>query len=102
MAENKTKRPEYTADFIKTDADKAVMTGNPHIDNLMTTVVALGAELWASRRREAILEKMLEEKGVINRAKMEAYVPSKADAEAEDKERDAFIKRIYKDFARNI
>jgi hypothetical protein len=101
MADTKD-RPLYTTDAIKSGVEKEVITGNPHIDNLMTVVVALGTELWASRRREAVLEKMLEEKGIIDRAKLEAYRPSKADEALEDEARDAFINRVYSTFTRNI
>ncbi len=96
------KRPDYTVDPIRSGVEKEVITGNPHIDNLMTVVVALGAELWASKRREAVLEKMLEEKGVINRAKLEAHRPTKAEEAAEDEMRDAYIKRVFSTFTRNI
>jgi hypothetical protein len=96
------KRQDYAVEAIKSGVEKEIITGNPHIDNLMTVVVALGAELWASKRREAVLEKMLEEKGIINRAKLEAHRPTKAEEVAEDESRDAFIKRVYSTFTRNI
>ena len=101
MAETK-KREDYAVDPIRSGVEKEIITGNPHIDNLMTVVVALGAELWASKRREAVLEKMLEEKGVINRAKLEAYSPTKDEEAKEDESRDAYIKRVYSTFTRNI
>ena len=44
MAETKTDRPTYTADYIKGDFEKAVYLDNVHTDNLMTAFLGLGAE----------------------------------------------------------
>lgn len=93
MAETK-KHETYAADFIKGDWDKAVYLDNPHTDNLMTVVLALGAEYWTMRRRLMVVEKILEEKGVAA-ATVESYVPSPELGLAWDKQRDQFIERVY-------
>ena len=92
MAE--TKHEPHAVPFIKGDWDKAVYTDNPHTDNLMTVVLALGAEVWTVRRRMMVLEKVLEEKGVSPEV-VESYVPSKELGLAWDQQRDEFISRTY-------
>ena len=47
------------------DIDSAVFTGNAHIDNLMSVVIALGAEIWAGQQRTHIIESLLETKGKV-------------------------------------
>jgi len=92
MAE--TKHEAHAVPFIKGDWDKAVYLDNPHTDNLMSTVLALGAEVWTMRRRMMVLEKLLEEKGVSPEA-VESYVPSKELGLAWDEKRDEFITRSF-------
>ena len=49
MADTKSKRQNYTADFFKGDFEKAVYLDSVHSDNLMTAFLGLGAEHWALR-----------------------------------------------------
>lgn len=99
-ATSKSGRKTYTHDFFKSDTDQAVFLGNPLMDDMMTTLVALGAEVWASRRRVRIIELLMEKKGAVTKDMVEAYVPT-AEEEAELKaERDAFIKIAYGHMAR--
>ena len=86
----KTDRPTYTSDFIKSDIDQVVFLGNPILDNLTTTIVALCSEMWADRRRIRVLERLLADQG-ISAEMVEGYMPT-AEDEAEWKaERDRFI-----------
>ena len=48
MAEIKKEHQTYATDYVKGDWDKAVYLDNPHTDNLMSAVLNLGAEFWAS------------------------------------------------------
>ena len=97
-----TGRKTYTHDFFKSDTDQAVFLGNPLMDDMMTTLVALGAEVWASRRRVRIIEFLMEKKGAVTKDMVEAYVPT-AEEEAElQAERDAFIKIAYGHMAREM
>jgi hypothetical protein len=83
-------RPTYASDYLKSDSEEVVFLGNPTLDNMMTTLVALCSEIWADRRRGRVVEKLLAEKG-ISQEMIEGYFPS-ADDEAEWKEeRDRFI-----------
>jgi hypothetical protein len=99
MADASKERPTYTTDFFTNDTDRAVFLGNPVIDNLMTAVIALGAEVWSNRRRQAVLEALLEEKGVTEEM-IEAYMPSEDRAKKWGEERDAFVKRTFSVLAR--
>lgn len=94
MAKLKTDRKTYASDFIPSDVERAVFLGNPVLDNMMTSLIALGAETWSNRRRMKVLEALLAEKGVTSEM-VETYMPS-ADEEAEwQKDRDRFIDLTY-------
>ena len=101
MAKSDSSRPSYTADFIKADTQKAVFLGNPLMDDMMTSIIAMGAEVWANRRRTRIIELLFEKEGAITREMVEAYMPT-AEEEADlKKERDAFIRITYGHIARD-
>jgi hypothetical protein len=51
MAKLNTTRPTYTADAIPSDITDAQYLGNPILDNLVSTVIAMGTEVWATKRR---------------------------------------------------
>ena len=85
-----TERPTYTSDFIVGDVEKAVFLGNPVLDNLLTTVLAINAETWANRRRTMVLERLLADKGVT-REMIEGYVPTPEEEAEWMAERDRFI-----------
>ncbi len=95
MADIKTDRPTYTADYIKGDFEKAVYLDNVHTDNLMTAFLGLGAEHWALRRRVMVLEKFMAENKVIDPALVEAYDPTPEEKIAWEAERDDFIERTF-------
>ncbi len=100
MATAKNRHPTYATDFIKADTDQAVFLGNPLFDNMMTSMIALGAEVWSNRRRMRIIEKLLQEHGSVTNEMIEAYEPSEEEAAAEQAERDAFIERAFGSLAR--
>ena len=68
------------------------MVGEPMTDNLVTSMQAMGAEVWTLWRRIRVMERLLEEKG-ISHASIENFIPTEADAVEWKKERDAFIVR---------
>ena len=88
-------RPGYAADYIKTDAPRAVYLDNAHTDNLMIVAYAIGAELWAERQRNRIVESLLEAKRPVTREAIEQYVPSEEQQAEWDAEQDAMIKRLF-------
>jgi hypothetical protein len=95
MADVKKDRPTYATEFIKGDWDKAVYLDNPHVDNLMTAFLGLGAEHWALRRRVMVIEKFLEQKKISSPEVIDAYVPTGDEKVAWEKDRDEFIERIF-------
>lgn len=96
----KSQRPTHTADFIKAETREAVFLGNPLMDNMMTALIALGGEVWSGRRRQHIVESLLESEGAVTEAMIEAYKPSKEQEAAWAAERDEFIQRVYGVFTR--
>ena len=95
MADAKKERQTYATEYVKGDWDKAVYLDNPHTDNLMSAVLNLGAEFWAMRRRQMVVEKLLDQKGTISRAAIEAYNPTEEERAAWTAERDDFIERTF-------
>lgn len=94
MADTVKDRPTYASDFIESDSDRAVFLGNPALDNLMTTVIALGAEVWTNRRRMKVLEALLEEKGITEEM-VEQYMPSEERLAKWQEDRDEFVERAF-------
>lgn len=90
MAKLKTTRPTYTADAIPSDITDAVYLGNPVLDNLVSTVIAMGSEMWETKRRLKVVEALLEEKGVTAEM-IEKYEPTAAQVAAWEADRDSFI-----------
>jgi hypothetical protein len=68
------------------------------IDTLLGIVVSLGNEVYALRDRLRIIEKMLEAKGTISRADIEAYKPTPEEEGELRKDNDAFMARLFRVF----
>jgi hypothetical protein len=100
MADAKKERPDVAVDFINGDWDQVTYTESPHVDNLMDAIVGLGAEVWALKRRNMVIEKFLHEKQVALKEQIESYVPTAEERAAWAKERDDFVSRIYTVLAR--
>jgi len=92
----KASHPSYASTAIKSDTDQQVWLGNPHVDNLMTMMVALSSEVWASRQRMAIMEKVLAAKGVAVTEAVARYSPSPDEYAGWEAERQAMAERIFK------
>jgi hypothetical protein len=101
MSEKVDKSRTKAAPFIPADTDSAVFLGNPHVDNLMTVVIALGSEIWADRQRMHVVERLLETEGKVTSDMIEAYVPSDAEKEAWEAERMAMVERVYSVLSRD-
>ncbi len=100
MPELKSNKPTHTVDFVATQDGRHVsFMGNPVIDNLMHTVIALGTELWAVKRRSKIVEALLAAKKPVTPEAIETYVPTPEQDKAWTAERDAMIKATYGSFA---
>ncbi|MSO98476.1 MAG: hypothetical protein EXR11_09705 [Rhodospirillaceae bacterium] len=91
-------RAEFTTEAIKADIEKVSFMGHPLFDNMMTALIAIGAEIWTERRQRLVLEKLLAQKG-ITKDMVEQFVPSVDDEAAWRKEREVMVERIYGQFA---
>jgi hypothetical protein len=69
---------------------------NPDIDRLMTIVMSVAEEAVVTRERLDTIERLLEAKGTLSRADIEAYTPDEAaDAERETMRQKA-VERILR------
>ena len=94
-----SKRPTYTTEAIKSDADQAVLMGHPTLDNLITAMISVSAQMWTQNRRAKITEALLDRHGKVTTAMIEAYVPSAEEEAQWANERDHFIERTFGAFA---
>jgi hypothetical protein len=87
------KQPTHTTDFIASDVDKVRFYDDPMTDNIVTAILALGAETWSNRRRTLILERLLQEKGV-SQEMIEGYMPTEEDVAEWKTERDRLVEMV--------
>lgn len=93
-------RKTYAIDFLKSDTDKQVFLGSPHIDNIVSVTLALGAEVWATKQRQIVAEKLAEQGIAATTKAIETYKPSKAEEAEWEEERQALARRVYSVLAR--
>ena len=94
-------RPTYSAAAIKSDTDSAVFLGNPHLDNLVSIVIALGAEIWEAKQRMLIMERLLETEGRVTEEMIEQYVASDEEVQLWEAKKAAMTERVYSVLARD-
>ena len=94
-------RPTYSTAAIKAETDSAVFLCNAHVDNLITIVIALGAEIWESRQRMLIMERLLEQHGRVTEEMIEQYVASDEEVELWEAKKAAMTERVYSVLARD-
>ncbi len=90
----------FAADFFKSDTDKQVWLGSPHIDNLVSVSIAIGSEIWALKQRQIISEKLAEKKIPASSAAIEGYRPTKEEEVEWDEERQKLARRLFGVLAR--
>jgi hypothetical protein len=95
MADSSAPRPTYTTEFIPSATRNAVFLGNPILDGMMHSILALGAEVWADKRRLKIIESLLTEKREVSFDSIENYVPTPEQEKAWTAERDLMIKTTF-------
>jgi hypothetical protein len=74
---------------------RAGFYAEPGVDQLYGIVTALAAELWAARERIDTLERVLERAGLIPPDAVEGFAPGDELAARRQREREAFIERVY-------
>jgi hypothetical protein len=95
MAEAKVDKTDHTTGFIPSETRDAVFLGNPVLDNMMHAILALGAEVWAGRRRLKVVESLLAAKQPVTPEAIEAYVPTPDQEKAWQAERDQMIQLSF-------
>jgi hypothetical protein len=74
---------------------KDYFLGNePSVDRVMKVVVALARETYVLKDRLGIVERKLDEKGVVTRADLDDYKPTADDEKEILETRDAFVESI--------
>jgi hypothetical protein len=75
---------------------------DPSMDTLLGIALSLGAEVYTLRDRVLIIEKMLEARGSISRADIEAYKPTPEEEAEIRKDNDEFIARLFRVFEGDV
>ena len=88
------KRETHTTDSLAYEVERAVFFDHPAMDALVTSVVAMGSEVWSAQRRIKVLESVLKEQG-ISLDLVDKYQPKDEEETAWRAERDQFIRRVY-------
>jgi hypothetical protein len=74
---------------------KDYFLGNePSVDRVMKVVIALARETYVLKDRLGIVERKLDEKGVVTRADLDDYKPTADDEKEILETRDAFVESI--------
>jgi len=90
MTANTKNRQTYTVEAIPTDIANGVLTGDSGVDKLVSCMIAMGTELWATQRRLKVVEAVMA-KGGITQEMIEQYVPSAEEAAAWERDRNRFV-----------
>jgi len=90
MAASDPKRPTYAAEAIPSDVKNGLFLGNTALDNVVSCMIAMGAEMWSTKRRLHVMEAVMAKNG-ITPAMIEKYVPTEAERAAWEADRDRFV-----------
>jgi hypothetical protein len=69
---------------------------HPNIDKVMKVVMALAQETYVNRDRLALVEKILDDQGVLRREDLDRYQPSDDEQRAIEARRDDFVASILR------
>ena len=69
---------------------------DPAVDKLLAMLLAMAGELSVLRDRLDTLERIVEEKGLINRQDIESYEPDKNVIAERDAQREEYLKQILR------
>lgn len=94
MTDGAKTKVTHREDFVPPQTED-VFLKNAGLDNVMSTVIALGSEFWALQKRMNVMETLLEENGSVSKEMVEAYRPTEEQTAAWEEQRDRFINRVY-------
>ncbi len=69
---------------------------HPNLDKVMKVVMALAQETYVNRDRLALVEKILDDKGVLRRGDLDRYEPTEDEQRAIEQRRDDFVAAILR------
>ncbi len=69
---------------------------HPSIDKVMKVVMALAQETYVNRDRLALVEKILDDQGVLRREDLDRYEPNDDEQRAIEARRDDFVASILR------
>jgi hypothetical protein len=75
---------------------RSVFFDDPAIDQIMTFILELSAEVSVVYDRMDTIERLLDEKGTISRDDIEAYRPNEDVENARNERREAYLKRVFR------
>ena len=90
MAAPDPKHPTYATEAIPSDVKNGLFLGNTALDNVVSCVIAMGAELWSTKRRLHVMQAVMAKHG-ITAEMIEKYVPTEAETRAWESDRDRFV-----------
>jgi hypothetical protein len=90
MATPDSSRPTYATEAIPSDTTQSAFLGNPVLDNVVSCMIAMSAEMWATKRRLKVLEAVLAKTGVTP-DKIEKFVPTPEQVAEWEQDRDRYI-----------
>jgi hypothetical protein len=76
--------------------DRPQYFDDPAVDRLLQMVLELAAELWAVKDWQYVVNKLLQERGVLTIDDVQAYQPNETDRAWLDAEREKFVHRFIK------
>lgn len=71
-----------------------VFLGDPMSDRIMQVVMNLAEELYVTRYRMQIMERVLDKKGLLNSADIESFEPDETALAEMRKSRDEFVEKL--------
>lgn len=95
MAKLKDQDLAYTRELPGYDRGNPAYFENEVIDHLIGIVLELGAQLWVTRDRLAMIEEQLAGKGVLSQQELDQGRPSPALQARLKAEREAMIHQVY-------
>ncbi len=102
MTTNADPETPILPEAIRAHPEKFVFLENVVLDNLVSTVMELSAQVWTLKRRTLTTEKLLETKGIASVEEIETFVPPAEDLALWEAERDRYIKAVFAPFARVV
>jgi hypothetical protein len=86
-----TKRATHTVDAIPSDITNGLFLGNAALDNVVSCLIAMSAEMWATKRRMKVMEALMAKHGNITPEMIETYMPTPEETAQWEQERNQFV-----------